>query len=225
MIKITIISKSEEDCKNIRAVLEKQDDLQIVGVGKDGYDALRAAVTLQPDIIIMDFSMKDNEGLELAPVIKRNSPKTALIVLCSRNEQNAVTKALRAGISGYLLREDGFTYLAESVRSVFYGGLYISKSAKKHTLDYLSTPMDVLPPDSEIPPHSFTLTELGIFYGITRGDSDREIAKNLNMSIGSLRNCVNHVKRKTGLRNRTQISLYALFTGKLNIGQVKDTFL
>jgi two-component system nitrate/nitrite response regulator NarL len=225
MINITIISKHEEDCKNIRAVLAKHDDLHIVSVGKDGYDALKAAVGFQPDIIIMDFSMKDIEGLELAPIIKRRSPKTALIVLCSRNEQNAVAKALKAGISGYLLREDGFAYLAESVRSVFYGGLYISKSAKKHTLDFLSSPEDVLPSDSEVSPHSFTLTELGILYGITRGHTDREIAKNLNMSVGSLRNCVNQVKKKTGLRNRTQISLYALFTGKMNIRQIKNTFL
>jgi DNA-binding NarL/FixJ family response regulator len=225
MINITIISRQEDVCKNIRDSLEKQDDLHIISVGKDGYDALKAAVSFQPDVCIMDFSMKDNEGLELAPVIKRRSPKTALIILCSRNEQNAVAKALKAGISGYLLREDGFTYLAESVRSVFYGGLYIRKKKKKHTIDCLSTPMEVLPPDSEIPPHSFTLTEMGIFYGITRGDSDREIAKNLNMSIGSLRNCVNQVKKKTGLKNRTQISLYALFSGKMNIKQIKDTFL
>jgi DNA-binding NarL/FixJ family response regulator len=225
MINITIISKHEEDCKNICALLEKQDDLHVVSVGKDGYDALKAAVTFQPDIIIMDFSMKDIEGLELAPIIKRKSPKTALIVLCSRYEQNAVAKALKAAISGYLLREDEFAYLVASIRSVFYGGLYISKSAKEHTLDYLSSPMDVLPPDSDVSRHAFTLTELGILYGITSGHTDREIAKTLNMSIGSLRNCVNQVKKKTGLRNRTQISLYALFTGKMNIRQIKDTFL
>jgi DNA-binding NarL/FixJ family response regulator len=225
MINITLISRHEEDCKSIRAALAKEDDLRIINVGKDGYDALKAAVNFQPDIIIMDFSMKDIEGLELAPIIKRKSPKTAFMVLCSRNEQNAVARALKAGISGYLLREDGFANLAASVRSVFYGGLYISKSAKEHTLDYLSTPVDVLPSDTDISPYSFTLTELGIFYGITCGHTDREIAKNLNMSIGSLRNCVNEVKKKTGLRNRTQISLYALFTGKMNIRQIKDTFL
>jgi DNA-binding NarL/FixJ family response regulator len=225
MINITIISKNEEDFKNIRSALAKQDDLRIVSVGKDGYDAFKAAVTLQPDIIIMDFSMKDTEGLELAPVIKRKSPKTALIVLCSRNEQNAVARALKAGISGYLLREDGFNHFDESVRSVYYGGLYISKSAKEHTIDFLSAPEAMLPPNSDVVPHSFSLTELGILYGITSGHTDREIAKSLNMSIGSLRNCVNQVKKKTGLRNRTQISLYALFTGKMNIRQIKDTFL
>jgi DNA-binding NarL/FixJ family response regulator len=225
MINITIISRHEEDCKDIRDALAKQDDLRIVSVGKDGYDALKAAITLQPDIIIMDFSMKDIEGLELAPIIKRKSPKTALIVLCSRNEQNAVARALKAGISGYLVREDGFTHFSESVRSVFYGGLYFSKSAKERTIDFLSVPEEMLPPGTGVSPHSFTLTELGILYGITSGHTDREIAKNLNMSVGSLRNCVNQVKKKTGLRNRTQISLYALFTGKMNIRQIKDTFL
>jgi len=225
MINITIISKHEDDLKTIKALLTEQDDFHITNTGKDGYDALKSAMTQRPDIIIMDFNLPDIDSPDLAPIIKRNSPSTALIVLCSHNEQEYVAKVLNAGISGYLLRQDGFDNLVSSVRSVFYGGLYISKSVKTHALNHLHVSKEIFPAGNGIPRPSFSYTEQGILYGISCGCTDREIARNLNIRIGSLRNCVNHIKKKTGLHNRTQVIIYALFTGLINIGKIKDAFL
>jgi len=225
MINITIVSKHKDDLKTIITLLAEQDDFHITNTGKDGYDALKSAMTQRPDIIIMDFSMEDIDSPDLAPIIKRNSPSTALIVLCSHDERDIVARAFNAGISGYLLRQDGFNNLASSIRSVFYGGLYISKSVKNHALHCFSTPTGVFMARPGISRPSFTPTEQGILYGITRGCTDREIAKNLNINIGSLRNCVSHIKKKTGLHNRTQISIYALFTGIINAGKIRAMFL
>jgi len=225
MINITIVCKHEDDLKTISALLAEQDDFCIINTGKDGYDALISAMTHRPNIIIMDYSMQDIDSPDLAPIIKRNSPSTALIVLCSHDEQEMVTKAFSAGISGYLLRQDGFDHLAAAVRSVFYGGLYVSKSVKNHTLNRFSAPTELFPAGHGISRPSFTYTEQGILYGISCGCTDREIAKNLNIHIGSLRNCVNHIKKKTGLHNRTQIIIYALFTGILSIGKIRDAFV
>jgi DNA-binding NarL/FixJ family response regulator len=230
MINITLTSQYEEDREKINALLVKQDDFHIISIGKDGYDALKSAITQHPNIIIMDFNMADIESLDLAPVIKRNSPSTSLIVLCSNKEQETVAKALNAGISGYMLRNEDYDHLASSVRSVFYGGLYFSESVKKYALHRFSTPTEIFSTESlsanpDFFRNSFSLTEIRIFYGIGCGHSDREIAKNLNMSIGSLRNCVNLVKKKTGLQNRTRISIFALLTGIISIGKIKDTFL
>jgi DNA-binding NarL/FixJ family response regulator len=225
MINITVISKHEDDLKSIITLLAEQDDFHITNTGKDGYDALKSAMTQQPDIIIMDFSLEDIDSPDLAPIIKRNSPSTALIVLCSRDERDIVAKVFNAGISGYLLRRDGFNNLASSIRSVFHGGLYISKSIKNHAPHCFSTPAGVFIAGPGISRLSFTPTEQGILYGITRGCTDREIAKSLNINIGSLRNCVNRIKKKTGLHNRSQIIIYALFTGIINAGKIKDMFL
>jgi DNA-binding NarL/FixJ family response regulator len=230
MISITITSQYEEDRTKINALLAAQDDFHIISIGKDGYDALKSAMTQQPNVIIMDFTMEGIESLDLAPTIKRNSPSTSLIVLCSHEEQGTVAKAINAGISGYLLRHEGYDHLASSIRSVYYGGLYFSESVKKHALYRFSTPTEIFSTGSlsakfDFFRNAFTLTEIGIFSGICCGYSDREIAKNLNMSIGSLRNCVNQVKKKTGLQNRTQITIFALLTGIISIGKIKDTFL
>jgi len=226
MITIAIASKHQDDRAAITALLKEQEDFRVISIGSDGYDALKSATTQRPDIIIMDFRMKDTDSLAIAPIIRRESPSTALIVLCSHDEQNTVAKSLKAGISGCLLRQDGFNNLVPSIRSVLYGGWYISKSARDLVLNYFPPPTDVFsaeafPADMDISPPSlpsFSPTETGIFYGIIHGHTDREIAKNLNINIGSLRNCVSRIKKETGLRNRVQITIYALLAGILHIG-------
>jgi len=215
MITITIVNKYQDDRAAIAALLKEQADFRVISVGSDGYDALKSATTQRPDIIIMDFHLKDIDSLELAPIIRRSSPSTALLVLCSpdeQKEQNTVANSLKAGISGYLLRQEGFDNLASSIRSVFYGGWYISKPARDLALHYFT------PAAPDISPLSFTPTETGILRGIISGQTDREIAKNLNINIYSLRNCISRIKTKTGLKNRAQIIIHALLAGTVHIG-------
>jgi DNA-binding NarL/FixJ family response regulator len=217
MITIAIASKYQDDRAAITALLKEQEDFRVISIGSDGYDALKSAATQRPDIIIMDFHMKDIDSLELAPIIRRKSPLTALIVLCSPDEQNTVASVLKAGISGCLLRQDGFNHLVPSIRSVLYGGWYVSKSARDLALNYFSPPEEVFRAELDTSPFLFTPTETGIFYGIIHGYTDREIAKNLNINIGSLRNCISRIKKKTGLRNRSQITIHALLAGIIRI--------
>jgi len=241
MITIALASRYQDDLIIISALLAEQKDFQIISIGKDSYDALKSAMAQKPDILIMDFIMEGIESSDLAPIIKRQSPSTALIVLCSHNEpflmngESTMAKALNSGISGYLLRREGFSNLASSIRSVFYGGLYVSEPVKDHIFNYLSAPTAIYSIETLSARallrkrcscgQAFTHTEIGILYGIIRGHSDREIAKDLNMSIGSLRNCVNKVKRKTGMQNRTRITIYAILAGIMSISKIKDAFL
>ena len=218
MINIAIVSKHRDDRAAITALLEKHDDFRIISTGKDGYDALKSAMTQRPEVLIMDFSMEDIDSPELAPIIKRKSPSTALIVLCSHEQRYTITKALKAGISGYLLRQD-LNNLSSSIRSVFHGGLYISKSARDLAMNCLSAPTEGFSAELNFSRHPLTPTEAGILYGIIRGHTDREIAKSLNINIASLRNCICRTKKKTGLQNRTQITIYALLTGKISMGK------
>ena len=228
MITITIVTKNDNDRKKIRAQLSDQDDFSMADTGKDGYDALISAMTRHPDIIIMDFSMEDICGPDLAPIVKRHSPTTSLIALCSTESiGTAVSDAIKRGVSGYLYKEEIADHLALAIRCVHNGGLYISKSMRDQTIHNVlitSQETESLHTGERISKPIFTNTELQILYGIICGHTDREIAKNLNMSSGSLRNCISHAKRKTGLHNRTQISTYALLTGIINVEKIKDSF-
>jgi len=219
LISIAIAVKNAHDRNTISALLSEQDDFLVTDVGKDGYDALLSATTRQPDIIIMDFKMEDASSQELAPVIKRRSPSTRLIIICSPEDHYTMDNALKTGISGCLLKQDISGQLVSSVRSVFYGGLYMSRPMETQTTTNKKEASQV---HNLIPRRLFTNTELQILYGIICGYSDKEIAKSLNMSSGSLRNCINHAKKKTGLHNRTQISAYALLAGIINVEKIRD---
>ena len=227
MIKIVIVSGHFNDLKKMISLLAGQSDFQIVSTGGDGYHALKSAMSCRPDIIIMDFIMDDKtSGSDLAPVIKRYSPSTAVIITYSNDESGAVENNFNAAVSGYLLRREGFDDLVSSVRSVFYGGLYLSDPMRSGMMSRFLPHIPGRKPENRIfsnfhgAPYSFTPTEAHIFLGITLGHSDDEIAEDLHISVGGLRNCINLTKKKTGLRNRTQIAVQAILSGMINIGKI-----
>jgi DNA-binding NarL/FixJ family response regulator len=214
LISIAIACKCSEDREKIIAILKRHDDFSIICTAEDGYTLLQSALPKQPDIIILDFDLGDAAGLSLTSIIRRRSPSTALIMLCSQEDRVSVEESLSAGISGYLVRQQEFTNLAASVRSVYYGGLYIGKRERNETLNRICVfAADMNTIDMTIP--DFTPTELGIFSGISRGHTDTEIASSLNITIGTVRNNVNQAKKKTGLKNRTQVIIYALQAGMI----------
>jgi len=218
MISITIASKHKEDRRTINTLLAGQDDFKIASAGSDSFHVVRSSMTHKPDIIIMDYYLEDVNSSEIMPVIRRNSPSTVLIALYPDKECGSVEKALKAGISGFLLWKKDADKLAAAVRCVYYGGLYISESAKK----ILSAKLGTVKVNAHFHRDLLTMTEYNIFNGIILGQTDKEIAENLNMSIGALRNCINKVKKKTKLKNRTQITVYALLSGIINLTKTKE---
>jgi DNA-binding NarL/FixJ family response regulator len=226
MINIAIAGRDERDRKAIADLLGGHEDFRIASVGKDGYDVLRSVKKYRPDIIITDFFMTDIDSAELAPIIKRHSPSTKLIALCSRiedgaSEEGVLGKALRAGISGCLLKQGDFDNLASSVRSVFYGGLYVSDRIKRRVPAFLKG-LSFLENNNNR--HRFSPTELQIFHNIALGYGDGEIAGRLNICTGTVRNSVWRIKRKTGLRNRIQMAVYALINGLINSNKIWERF-
>jgi DNA-binding NarL/FixJ family response regulator len=226
MISIVIIFEQKEDREAIINVLSTQADFEIAGTGKDGYDALKTAMDLQPDVVIMDMRMTGISAPELAPMIKRKSPGTALIVLCSARDEHLVNKAIKAGISGYLLKETDMYNLAELVRIIFYGGCYISTPIIYRIFSAISG-LEELPGsvedfstfqnEKERIFREFSPTERRIFSLLAQGYSDQEIADELNISQGTVRNSLSAARRKTGLRSRTHMVIYALIYGLISL--------
>ena len=226
MISVSIVSRYENDRRIITSLLSEHDDFNITSVGTDGYDAIRSAMIHRPNIIIMDFSMNDIDSPDLAPIIKRHSPLTKLIVMYSSGHKTldkALNAALSAGISGYLQKENDFENLVSSVRSVFHGGLYVGNWIKFLTLSYQPDKNNFFQCYNNTQ-YNFSPIESHIFSGITLGYKDEEIAKQLNISKGTVRNNVRLTKKKTGLKNRTQIIIYALFNEMLNPDKILEQF-
>ena len=222
MISIAITGKQDREREKIITALEEQHDFKIISTGEDGYHALDTAMKQHPDIIMLDINMGDSTAADLAPVIKRHSPATELIALYSPDEYDAVEKAYMAGIAGCFPKNGTYENLDSSVRSVYYGGLYFGKTIRDRMLIHLSASKSFTQTPHQNLKNCFTKTESCILSGIVLGHTDKEIAKNLNMHTGSLRNCVSCAKRKTGCKNRVQTAVYALLAGALNAEKIKE---
>ncbi|HCC37062.1 MAG TPA: hypothetical protein DEQ14_05325 [Treponema sp.] len=219
MIRIIVINELEQDRKTILSHLSLQKDFHVTRTGSTGCDAIRFASDQRSDIIIMNNWMPDISCTEIAPIIKRKSPVTGLLVLCSRAEAGWVNLALRAGISGILLKQTDMDKLAEAVRAVICGGYYLSKPVRNQVLELLS--------ESTVKSisHSLTCSILAqssptcrqIMNYLAIGYTDKEIADNLKIAAGTVRNSIIDLKRKSGLKNRTHLVLHAYSCGLITI--------
>jgi len=223
LINIFITSRHDEDCKRILAALSDQADFCIVGVENDESGTIIKTARLKPDVLILDLPPPGMSGHELAPVIHRRSPDTAIVMLCDRDEENYAGIALKSGIAGFLLKEKDTDKLAPVIRMVFSGGYYISSPILIRAFNTIAFIRNF--PGQTIEQNSdrqiLSPTERSIVTDIVHGLSYEEIAEHLHFSVGTIKNCMSAIKRKTKLKNRVQIAVYMLVYGLISFEHLK----
>jgi DNA-binding NarL/FixJ family response regulator len=233
LITIVIVCTNLKEREKIAGLLSAHHDFQIAAVGKDGYDALQSVKNLKPDVLIMDLHLPGIDAAEFAPILKRASPNTALMVLSNVDENHHAGRVVKAGIAAYLLKQEDMNKLAACVRLVCSGGYYISAPIIIRVFGAVSF-LRYFPGQasgfsgfldkygSKIPPLSGS--ERGIITLLTQGFNINEIAKNLHLAEGTVRNCLTSIKRKIGAKNRIQIAIYALIYGLISFESLYNLF-
>jgi DNA-binding NarL/FixJ family response regulator len=226
MIKIVVIDEREKDRAEITSLLSACIDIEITAYGKDGYDALKYAERLKPDIAIVDLREDFIDGPGIIPLIRRKSPCTSVILFTPKNDEHFLCDALRGGAAGYLIKSKDHDILIRAIRVVYNGGYFFSpqvcamrmkiaaeliKLQNKKTGAFIKKSLEC-----EIPP-CINRTELRIIGYIGRGHTDNEIATKLNLSPGTIRNNISSALHKTGLHNRAQMALFAVQSGIVNL--------
>jgi DNA-binding NarL/FixJ family response regulator len=219
IINILVASGREEDRKQILQALSGHDDLRIAGVEKDEAGAIIKSWDLKPDVLSLDLQPSGTDEPELASIIHRKSPATAIIVICDKDENNYAGRAINAGISGFLLKETDMDKLIPIVKIVASEGYYISAAITKRVFGAIALinqfPGQASDHKADYP--SLSPAERSIVIYIGQGLKDEEIAGYLNFSIGTIRNCLSAIKRKTRMKNRTQIVVFSLVYGLISI--------
>jgi len=217
---VLITANNNEDFKYIHNALNSQNDLNIIGVENDETNTIIKSERLKPDVLIFDLVPSGIDGVELATIIHRRSPSTGIIMMCDIDENDYAGKALKAGILGYLLRKADMNKILPAVKIVSLGGYYISASIALKAINTL-TIMKRFPGQFEIKNKYpvFSSTERNIVEYIVQGFSDNEIAGNLNLSAGTIRNYITVIKRKTKQKNRIQAIIFSLIHGLISIEQ------
>jgi DNA-binding NarL/FixJ family response regulator len=224
IINVLLTAENNESRKLIIAAMTMQNDIRIIGVEKDETGAIIKSEQLQPDVLILGIQPQGISEEHLVSVIRRRSPSTAIIMLSDRDNENYVYLALKAGISGYLLKEKDIDKLSSAIKAVFWGGYYISASIIFKVFN-AATLISQFPEQitGQAAGNNFTFlstAERGIVTGLAQGYSDIEIAQHLHFSTGTIKNYLTAIRRKTKLKNRVQIVIFSLVCGFIRLEQL-----
>ena len=199
-----------------RMVLEAEEDITVVGEASDGTSALAQAKALHPDVILMDVRMPGMNGIEATELIARECPGTRVLILTTFDLDEYAFAGLRAGASGFLLKDTRPTELAEAIRTVASGEAVVSPRITQRMLEMFASSLPnsgkpAQPSDPRI--DSLTPREKEILVLISQGMSNAEIADSLVVSATTVKTHVGNVLAKLDVRDRVQAVVVAYETG------------
>jgi DNA-binding NarL/FixJ family response regulator len=221
--------------EGLSIILDAQDDIEIVGQGADGQEAILLAKRLRPDVILMDIKMPHVNGIQATRQIKAAHPETYILILTTYSQDELVFDGIRAGASGYLLKDITRQELAEAVRGAARGEAQIDPSVASQVLTEFQRMANVLKRRSphgtdadeasktaqalqDVPPiEALTPREETILQLLTEGLTNAGIANRLHLSEGTVKNYVSEILSKLQANDRTHAVVLAIRRGLLDI--------
>jgi two-component system, NarL family, response regulator NreC len=194
--------------KGLRFVLERQEDLEVVGEACDGREAVRICEEVHPNVVVMDIAMPQLNGLDAAAQIARHNPDIKVIILSMHGDEDYLLRALNAGVKAYLLKDSAELDLARAVRAVSQGNSFFSPAiAQLLVEDYTRQLQQRGLEDSY---ELLTEREKEVLQLLAEGKSNKEVANVLNLSPYTVETHRTHVMQKLDLHNTAEIVLYAV---------------
>jgi DNA-binding NarL/FixJ family response regulator len=187
--------------QGLQTMLEPKPIFKIIGEAKNGQEALIKFFDLQPDILILDLIMPGIDTIEIIKQIKEKDKQARILVLTSSNDEQKVIDTIRAGATGYILKDSTPNQLIDALNCVYERKLYLCNGISQKIA------IRLLNPDLEKTKEELTTREKEVSTLISQGLSNREISIQLNISEGTVRFHVHNILEKLGLENRTQIAI------------------
>jgi len=198
-------------------VLEAEDDIAVVAEAEDGDDAVEKAVEFVPDVVLMDVRMPGVDGIEATRRISEKVPTTKILMLTVSDEEEDLYEAIKAGATGYLLKEVSIEEVAPAARAVVAGQSLISPSMASKLLGEFSNLAKRAEERSSVPTPRLTDRELEVLRLVAQGKSNREIAGDLYISENTVKNHVRNILEKLHLHTRMEAVMYAVREKLLDI--------
>jgi two-component system, NarL family, response regulator LiaR len=206
-IRVLLVDDHAVVREGLRAFLELQEGIAVVGEAADGYEAIGAATRLRPDVILMDLVMPELDGVSAMRALRERIPETRVIVLTSFLDDDKLLPALRAGAAGYLLKNAEPQEVARAIRAARAGQALIDPVVAARLVETLAAD------DGEAPLDRLTPREREVLVLIGRGLPNKLIARELDVSEKTVKTHVGHVLAKLGVGDRTQAAVFAVRAG------------
>lgn len=196
----------------LKLLIDAQPDMKVVAEASDGDTAVRNAVALKPDVVVMDISMPGVNGLVATRTLKKQQPGVAVVTLTRHSDDAYLQELLRAGVSGYVLKQSAPTELLQAIRAAAAGGQYLDSTLMARvTAGFLAREGRTVNKPGATP----SQREAEVLRLIASGYSNKEIAGRLTLSVKTVEAHKANAMRKLGLKGRIDIVKYALLQGWL----------
>ena len=219
-VKVLVVDDQQLMRDGISSLLSIQEGVEVIGTAANGQEAIDQALALSPDVILMDIRMPVMNGITAMEQIRRQLPACQVLMLTTFDDEEDIVKALIAGANGYLLKDIPAQDLAHAVQLAHRGIYQLEPSIAGKLVGVINkqarpTPVTPAPSLKEAPAQviaaQFDLTEreMEVLQLIATGATNREIAEELVLSEGTIKNHVSNILSRLGLRDRTQAALFA----------------
>lgn len=209
-IKILLVDDHTLFRSGIRLLLQRTPGFEIVGEASDGLEGVKRAKQLRPDVVLMDLNMPGLSGLEAMQLIVEDLPDTAVLMLTVSEEAEDLSTALKNGARGYLLKNIEADYLTQAIKRAAAGEPVIAESmTAKLVMQFRSGNNVSAAPEKE----KLTPRERETMVCLARGESNKEIARNLDVAESTVKIHVQNILKKLNLSSRVQIAVYAVEHG------------
>lgn len=210
-LRILIAEDHETVREGVKLIVERQDDMEVVAEASDGRAAIELARTLQPDIVLMDISMPELNGLKAAAKLKRIAPDIKILTLTRHTDTAYLNELLEAGVSGYVLKQSAPSELIRAIRAIANGGNYLDQAITGKVFeDYVKKQSNRRGDTSG---QSLTEREREVFRHIALGYSNNEIAEKMNISVKTVEAHKANCLKKLNMSSRKDIIRYAILQG------------
>ena len=210
-IKILIVDDHTLFRSGIKLLLQRNPEFEVVGEASDGLEGVKRAKQLKPDVVLMDLNMAGLSGLEAMQLIVEDMPEVAVLMLTVSEDAEDLATALKNGARGYLLKNIEADYLTQAIKRAAAGEPVIAEAMTAKLIMQFRSGMNA-PPLAE--KEKLTPRERETMVCVARGESNKEIARNLNVAESTVKIHIQNILKKLNLSSRVQIAVYAVERGQ-----------
>lgn len=201
-MRVLIVDDDKLVCVSLKTILEADGSISVVGIGNNGVEAIELYNSLKPDILLMDIRMAVMTGLEAGQEILEKDKNAKILYLTTFSDNEYIIKALKIGAKGYIIKQN-FESIVPSLKAVFSGQSVFGDSIVNKIPTLISQAGK-----TDFSTYGITEKELDIITLVAEGQSNKEIAANIFLSEGTIRNSISTILEKLNLRDRTQLAIF-----------------